>query len=214
MKPPSVMIDGEEQYGLTALSLLDPSAAPAGHSTLIITALLRQDDARSWFPAAGGTDWKDWHQSPEYSERKKLAGDRMIAAAEQFIPGLSRHIVYRDEASPVTFDRYDWSSAGAIYGVRKSDRFDGSKSPIAGLVLAGSATHGPGIEAAVISGAYAADAGAAASGRLQDCGVMHDNCYWRAAMISSACVPAIGRSAGSRLKGAGSPVMALSRSTV
>jgi phytoene dehydrogenase-like protein len=156
--PPSVMIDGEEQYGLTALSLLDPSAAPAGHSTLIITALLRQDDARSWFPAAGGPDWKDWHQSPEYSERKKLAGDRMIAAAEQFIPGLSRHIVYRDEASPVTFDRYDWSSAGAIYGVRKSDRFDGSKSPIVGLVLAGSATHGPGIEAAVISGAYAADA--------------------------------------------------------
>lgn len=155
---PSVTVKGDRSFGLTALSLLDPAAAPAGHATLIITALLRQDEAKRWFPGDSELDWKEWHQSPEYGGHKKLMGDRMIEAAERVVPGLSKHIIYRDEASPVTFSRYDWSSTGAIYGVRKADRFKGSKSPIAGLVLAGSATHGPGVEAAIIAGAYAADA--------------------------------------------------------
>jgi len=82
----------------------------------------------------------------------------MIAAAEKVIPGLSGHIVYRDEASPVTFTRYDWSSTGSIYGMRQTARLKGARSPIPGLVVAGSATHGPGVEAALISGACAADA--------------------------------------------------------
>jgi phytoene dehydrogenase-like protein len=71
---------------------------------------------------------------------------------------LASHIVYRDEASPVTFTRYDWSSTGAIYGVRRNARLKGAKSPIPALVMAGAATHGPGVEAALISGAYAAEA--------------------------------------------------------
>ena len=96
---------------------VDPSAAPSGHSTLTLIRLLRQDEARSGSRAAG-PDWKEWHnRRTTVSARISLA--TMIAAAEQFIPGLSSHIVYRDEASPVTFARYDWSSAGSIYGVRK-----------------------------------------------------------------------------------------------
>ena len=94
----------------------------------------------------------------DYTDRKKEQGDRMIAAAERIIPGLSAHIVYRDESSPLTFSRYGWSSAGSIYGVVTDDRLHQVKSPIPGLVVAGSATHGPGVEAAVISGASAAEA--------------------------------------------------------
>jgi len=77
---------------------------------------------------------------------------------EKVIPGLSAHIIYRDEASPVTFTRYDRSSAGSIYGIGQEVRLKGAKSPIPGLVVAGSATQGPGVEAALISGAYAANA--------------------------------------------------------
>jgi all-trans-retinol 13,14-reductase len=66
--------------------------------------------------------------------------------------------VYRDESSPVTFTRYDWSNTGSIYGVVHKDRLRGGKSPIPGLVVAGSSTHGPGVEAAAISGGFAADA--------------------------------------------------------
>jgi phytoene dehydrogenase-like protein len=153
---PFVSVKGDPNIGLVAMSLIDPSAAPEGHSTLTLITLLPQEEAQSWFQNGGG--WKEWRQSPDYRDRKKAFGDRMIAAAEKVIPGLSGHIVYRDEASPVTFTRYDWSSTGSIYGVRQGAWLKGAKSPIPGLVVAGSATHGPGVEAALISGAFAADA--------------------------------------------------------
>jgi phytoene dehydrogenase-like protein len=146
---PAVSVKGDQNIGIIAMSLIDPSAAPAGHSTLTLIRILPQAEARSWFP--GDRDWKEWRQSQAYRDRKQALGDKMIAAAEQVIPGLSGHIVYRDEASPVTFTRYDWSSTGSIYGMRQTARLKGAKSPIPGLVVAGSATHGPGVEAALIS---------------------------------------------------------------
>ena len=82
----------------------------------------------------------------------------MIAAAETALPGLSAHIVHRSEASPITYARYDLASDGAIYGVARSGRMRGAKSPIRNLVVAGGATHGPGVEAVAISGAQAAEA--------------------------------------------------------
>ena len=72
------------------------------------------------------------------------------------MPSLRARIVCRTEASPLTFRRYNWSTQGAIYGSTGPKL--PVKTPIEGLVLAGSATHGPGIEAVVISGALAADA--------------------------------------------------------
>ena len=155
---PTVSVKGEQNIFITAMSMLDPSAAPPGHSTLTLITLLPQAEAQSWFPGEQTGGWKEWRQSPDYRDRKKALGDTMIAAAEKVIPGLSGHIVYRDEASPVTFTRYDWSSTGAIYGIRRNARLKGAKSPLPGLVVAGSATHGPGVEAALISGAYAAEA--------------------------------------------------------
>lgn len=82
----------------------------------------------------------------------------MIAAAETVIPGLSEHIVYRTDASPVTYARYDWASSGAIYGISREGRLKGSKSPVPGLVVAGGGNAGAGVEAVVISGAEAAEA--------------------------------------------------------
>jgi phytoene dehydrogenase-like protein len=155
---PTVSVKGEQNVFITAMSMIDPAAAPPGHSTLTLITLLSQQEARSWFPGEANAGWKEWRQSEDYRERKKTLGDRMIAAAEKVIPGLSGHIVYRDEASPVTFTRYDWSSTGAIYGIRRNARLKGARSPVPGLVVAGSATHGPGVEAALISGAYAAEA--------------------------------------------------------
>lgn len=145
------------------MSLIDPTAAPAGHSTLTLISLLPHAEAQGWLPADRNGDLEDgdleeWRRSAGYRDRKKEFGDRLIAAAEKVIPGLSKHIVYRDEASPVTFTRYDRSSSGSIYGVHQDARLKGAKSPIPGLVVAGSATFGPGGEAALISGAFAADA--------------------------------------------------------
>lgn len=155
---PAVHASGNPPVGIETLSIVDPTAAPPGHSTVGIMTLLPYAEAKLWFPAEGAGDWKEWRHSHEYEERKTTLGDRMIEAAEKVIPGLSSHIVYREEASPLTYARYDWTSAGAIYGVSREGRLRGAKSPVAGLVVAGSATHGAGVEAALISGACAADA--------------------------------------------------------
>jgi phytoene dehydrogenase-like protein len=155
---PATLARGDKSVYVEVLSRVDPSAAPAGHSIVGLIKILTHAEAREWFPAEGGEDWKAWRFSSQYEERKRALGDRMIDAAETVLPGLSAHIVYRSEASPVTYARYDMASAGAVYGVARSARLDGAKSPIPGLVVAGAATHGPGVEAVVISGALAAEA--------------------------------------------------------
>jgi phytoene dehydrogenase-like protein len=155
---PTVQVAGDPHVGIETLSLVDPSAAPPGHSTIGIIKLLPYAEAKRWFPGEGGSDWKEWRRSPDYMTRKRMLGDTLIAAAEKVIPSLSSHIVYRADASPVTYARYDRTSAGSIYGMSRYGRLKGAKSPIPGLVVAGSATHGAGVEAALISGAVAANA--------------------------------------------------------
>jgi len=51
-----------------------------------------------------------------------------------------------------------WATAGSISGISREVRLNGAKSPVHGLVRAGSVTHGSGIEAVLISGAFAAAA--------------------------------------------------------
>jgi len=155
---PAVHVDSPRGVGLAMVSKLDPSAAPPGHSTLTLISILPHATAQGWFPQAGSEDWKDWRRSDEYEARKQKLGDDMIAAAETAIPDLRRHIVYRTDASPVTYARYDWASSGAIYGIAREGRLNGSKSPLRNLVIAGSGNAGSGVEAAVISGARAAEA--------------------------------------------------------
>jgi phytoene dehydrogenase-like protein len=157
---PAVHVAGDPPIGIETLSRVDPTAAPPGHATIGIITLLPQAEAERWFPAQcsdGSPDWTEWRRSHEYQERKTAFGDRMIAAAEKVIPELSRHIIYRSDASPVTYARYDWTSTGAIYGMSRQGLLRSAKSPVSCLAIAGSATAGPGVEAAVISGAQAAD---------------------------------------------------------
>ena len=120
---------------MAMLSKVDPSAAPDGHSTLMLISMVPYSAAETWFPAEARDDWRDWRRSEEYESRKQKLGDELIAAAETAIPDLRRHIVCRADASPVTYARYDWSSSGAIYGVSREGRLLGSKSPLRNLVI-------------------------------------------------------------------------------
>ncbi|CAL74589.1 Putative phytoene dehydrogenase and related proteins; putative membrane protein [Bradyrhizobium sp. ORS 278] len=155
---PATHLDAPMGVGLAVMSKLDPSAAPEGHATMTIITLVPHEQAKSWFPEEGGDDYKAWRRSPDYDARKQQLGDAMVAAAEAAIPGLSQHIVYRTDASPVTYSRYDLASAGSIYGVARSGRMKGAKAPLRNLVIAGGGNAGAGVEAVVISGAEAAEA--------------------------------------------------------
>ena len=151
-------LDDGTPMGLVAPNLVDAGAAPAGFGTLELIVLVPNKLAASWFPTAGAVDDRDYRASAAYASAKAALGDRMVAAAETLIPDLRARIVTRHDATPITMARYDWSSDGAIYGVARGDRLQGSRSPVPGLYVAGAANWGPGIEAVMISGAAAANA--------------------------------------------------------
>lgn len=160
--PPVIHLDGPDGFAaLVVPSAVDPSAAPPGYSTLEILELLPTRAARDWFPGTPATaapGWRDWRRDPAYLARKAAAGDALVARARAVISDLDVRILYRADASPVTFQRYALSTSGAIYGTRAGNGRVPVKTAVPGLVLAGAATHGPGIEAVVISGAFAAEA--------------------------------------------------------
>lgn len=152
--PPIVHLHRNGEHGLEMVlpSVVDPSAAPEGCYTVELMRLVRPEDAAGWFDGVRGD---------AYLRRKADAADRMIDAAESLIPGLGRSIVFRREASPMTFRRYGFTTMGSVYGVTDAEGRAGPltrRSVIPGLVFAGSSVGGAGVEPAMISGAEAADA--------------------------------------------------------
>jgi len=139
-------------------SLVDPSAAPRGHHTVELMQLLDPAQARDWFEQPELTNPQAQRRSAAYAARKAGFAEPLIDAAARLIPDLRERIVWRSEATPLSFRRYGWTSFGAIYGSRDRHTAVSRRSPVPGLVIAGAATHGPGIEAVMISGAEAADA--------------------------------------------------------
>ncbi|HQF31701.1 MAG TPA: NAD(P)/FAD-dependent oxidoreductase, partial [Hyphomicrobiales bacterium] len=155
--PPIVHIStGAGHCGAVMTSKVDPSAAPEGYGTMELLRIVSNDEASGWFAGEDRSAIETTRRSNAYIARKREEGDRLIATAAAVFPGLEEAIVHRSEASPITFARYELTSAGAIYGLSGLGGFE-AKSPVPGLVVAGSATHGAGIEAVVISGARAAE---------------------------------------------------------
>ena len=156
--PPLLHVDGAHgRVFLSLTSRADPTSAPKGYSTLEIIRLVPNDEARTWFPP-GGMALAQWRRSDAYARRKHAVGEALIDAAEEALPGLRARIVLRSDASPVTYQRYDLSTDGSIYGCDGAARGRDPRGPVPGLVFAGAVTHGPGVEAVMISGALAADA--------------------------------------------------------
>jgi len=139
-------------------SLVDPSAAPPGHHTVELMQLLDPAQAQGWFEQPDLTNPQAQRRSAAYATRKAAFAEPMIDAAARLIPDLRQRIVWRSEASPLSFRRYGWSHLGMVYGSRDPHTAVSRRSPVPGLVIAGAATHGAGIEAVMISGAEAADA--------------------------------------------------------
>lgn len=159
--PPVVHVQAEDGFAaLVAPSVVDPSCASEGYATLAILELLSADEARRWFAVDAGDDpnHRARRADDAYRSRKRALADRLVARARLAIPDLDERIVVRYDASPVTYARYAWTTHGAIYGVDHRSGRVGTTTGVHGLVLAGAATHGPGIEAVVISGAFAAEA--------------------------------------------------------
>jgi all-trans-retinol 13,14-reductase len=144
--------NGKLNFSFHVPTRIDPSAAPEGYSVFEVRTLLPNKGMHNWFPTS--MSLKEWRRAPEYAARKRYHGERLLNLVEKVVPGLREHIVYRSDASPVTYARYSKTTYGALYGFEK--RLVGSETPIQGLYLAGCSNTVAGIEAAAISGGQAA----------------------------------------------------------
>jgi all-trans-retinol 13,14-reductase len=144
---PTIIVDLDSEIHITINSNADPSLAPKGKASVTITTHANYHD----FPERG---------TREYVEKKRKLAEEIIQKAEKVIPGLSKHIVVQDAATPKTFERYTSMPEGAIYSFDQSidTKRPYFKTPVKGLYLVGASTFpGGGIEAVVISGTICAN---------------------------------------------------------
>jgi enediyne polyketide synthase len=129
-------------------SKVDSSLAPPGHAVISVISLISHQEAGVWR-----------RDEPGYKARKREFGDELISSIELLMPGLRKHIVFREEATPATVSRFAWTTSGAIYGLAIDQWHPPLRSPVSGFYLAGAGTtRRPGVEDAVRSGILAADA--------------------------------------------------------
>ena len=147
--------DGElEGVFVAASSLKDPEPARR-HHVLEIFTFVPYDAFDRW--SDGTPDNRD----REYAALKNDLAQRMLRAAENVIPGLSRRIVFQSVGSPLTNEFYCASPRGAAYGIAKT-RWQvgplgfGFESPVKGLYNCGASTLGHGLAGASFSGLVAA----------------------------------------------------------
>jgi all-trans-retinol 13,14-reductase len=145
--PVMTLANGAVPISIAHPSAVDPSLAPAGCSSMTLMSLIPPEQAATWDRSA-----------PDYRARRTAAGDELVRAAAALVPGLTEHVLYREDASPATFARYTRATGGAIYGMAPSAGVDVT-TDIEGLFVCGaSVSPGPGVEAVVRSGLRAADA--------------------------------------------------------
>ncbi|MFZ1687931.1 MAG: NAD(P)/FAD-dependent oxidoreductase [Flavobacteriales bacterium] len=151
------------QSGISILApaLRDPSMAPAGMGTLTmyIPALFGMHDR--WRTLASGNG--EPQRAEEYSALKQHYADVLIARVEEAMaPGLSKHVVYCEVATPITHWRYTGNRGGSIMGARPGKKnfqlgIAHYRTPVEHLYIGGHwAELGGGVPIATRAGANAA----------------------------------------------------------
>jgi len=151
------VVNGDIEHAPGAIgnySVVDPLAATPGKNSIQLITQLPYD-------------WEDnWHWNEDYQDYVNLKTDiawRLIARAEQFVPGLSDHIEVMEVGTPRTVEGYTLNPRGSIFGwehtIEQSLDFRlPNETPIANLYLAGAWTFpGAGQSAVLMSGSMVAD---------------------------------------------------------
>jgi phytoene dehydrogenase-like protein len=90
-------------------SISDDSLAPQGKSVVTLLTNAPYDYLGKWKIEGG-------RRAEAYRKLKAEVASQLIAIAEGVIPDLSRHIIVRDIATPLTYERYTFNSEGASAG--------------------------------------------------------------------------------------------------
>jgi prolycopene isomerase len=135
-------------------SLDDPSVAPPGYHTVLIEAPLPYDYLDRWGIEPDGT------RGERYQRLKDQVADALIRSAERVLPGLSHHIVEREIATPLTYERYTLNHRGSIHGWLQTPAWmlaqASQRTPVKGLYQAGHWVNLCGMPSVIQSGRNAA----------------------------------------------------------
>ncbi|HET9476906.1 MAG TPA: NAD(P)/FAD-dependent oxidoreductase [Dehalococcoidia bacterium] len=132
---------------LTSGSVKDPETgriAPKGYTSLEIMTLVPADYPL-WDIEEGPTAGEKYHRKPGYRSAKEQLTEAMIDGAEQIIPGLKDHIIWKEAATPITQERFTLSTGGTSYGIELSpEQFGpgrpGTSTEVKGLYVVGAST--------------------------------------------------------------------------
>ncbi len=148
---------GFPMFFITSPSVKDPLSgkAPEGYHTIEILTGANYAAFEKWanLPAR--------KRGEAYEALKENMGERLIAAAERYIPGLSQHLDFVEYATPLSNEYWVNAVRGGSYGPDQTPdqmglgRFMSFTAGIDGLFLVGSGTLGGGVMACVASGVRA-----------------------------------------------------------
>jgi all-trans-retinol 13,14-reductase len=149
---PGAQIDG---LFLAITSLKTPSDLGDGPHTVEMFTFLPYEPFARWRATEQG------RRAPEYVELKRWLGAKMIAAAENVIPGFRARLRFCEIGTPLTNDFYCRTFRGAAYGVAKTPLQVGpfamsQRCGIEHLHLCGASTLSHGVGGASLSGLVAA----------------------------------------------------------
>lgn len=128
-----------------------------GRSTIDVITLARHE----WFAEWDGTRWQ--RRGPAYEEVKADLRERLLAAIEPWVPGISDHLDVAELSTPLTTAHFAGFRAGELYGIGHTpDRFAKAwlrpRTPVDGLWLTGADVFSAGVVAAMFAGAMTAAA--------------------------------------------------------
>ena len=149
---PGAQVDG---LFLAVTTLKDPGHRRDGLHTLEMFTFVPYAPFARWRGTAPG------ERGPEYEHLKESLGDKMMAAAENVIPGLTRALRFRAVSSPLSNDYYCATPQGAAYGTAKTPwqlgPFSfGAESSVEGLYSCGASTLSHGVAGTAMTGLRAA----------------------------------------------------------
>jgi len=144
---------------LTSPSVKDPNGghAPPNHHTVELVTFVDYRHFEKW------ADAPSMKRGEDYERFKEQVGQRLVNAAERYIPGLSEHMECVEYATPLSNEYWVNAVRGGCYGPEQTPdqvgpgRFSAFTAGIQGLFLVGAGTLGGGIMPCVASGVIAGE---------------------------------------------------------
>jgi phytoene dehydrogenase-like protein len=136
----------ERAYWLAStMEVTNYHAVDPGRNQVLVANVL--DTADHW------PDRNNRTQFGAYKEKKRRATNALITRLSKINPELSKHIDYRELATPKTYERFTNNTAGAGFGAAVGTDLSGHSFhygfPIKGVQFMSAWTAGPGYEAAI-----------------------------------------------------------------